>query len=157
MSSRSTSILLSLVLALAAGSAAFAADASPRVIKLRTGVDNAMKFDVTTVTAAPGETIKVVLTNATTLPKAVMGHNWVLLKAGADPVAFATAAASEAASGYLPEKLKGQVLASTPVLGPNETAEVVLQAPAQPGEYPFLCSFPGHCVVGMKGVLVVKK
>ncbi|MBI5689403.1 MAG: azurin [Verrucomicrobia bacterium] len=145
------------LLALTTGAALSAADATSRVVKIRTGVENAMKFDVPTLTAAPGETLKIVLTNATTLPKAVMGHNWVLLKAGADPVAYATVAASDQAGGYMPEKLKDQVLAFIPVLGPNETAEVTLQVPAQPGEYPFLCSFPGHCVVGMKGVLVVKK
>jgi plastocyanin len=29
--------------------------------------------------------------------------------------------------------------------------------PTAPGEYPFLCTFPAHCAIGMKGVLVVKK
>ena len=145
--------LLALGLALPAVTAG-AAEA--RTLKIRTGVDNAMKFDVATLTAAPGEKLRIVLTNATTLPKAVMGHNWVLLTAGADVIAYATAAAPDVASGYLPEKLKGQVLASIPVLGPNETGEVVFDAPKQPGEYPFLCSFPGHCVIGMKGLLVVK-
>jgi azurin len=133
------------------------AAAAPRVVKIRAGVENAMKFDVTNITAAPGETIKVVLTNHMTLPKEVMGHNWVLLAAGTDPVAFAVAAASEAANGYIPPKLKDKVLAAIPVLGPNESGEIAFTAPAAPGEYPFLCSFPGHGVVGMKGVLVVKK
>jgi plastocyanin len=29
-------------------------------------------------------------------------------------------------------------------------------APAKPGSYTYLCTFPGHFVAGMKGVLVVK-
>ena len=43
------------------------------------------------------------------------------------------------------------------LLGPNETGEVTFQAPTEPGEYPFLCTFPAHCSIGMKGVLIVKK
>lgn len=129
---------------------------APRVVKIRTGVDNAMKFDVTSITASPGETIKVVVSNACALPKTVMGHNWVLLAAGTDPVAFANAAAADAAGGYIPAAMKDKVLATVGLLGPNETGEVTFQAPAKPGQYPFVCSFPAHCIVGMKGMLVVK-
>jgi len=130
---------------------------APRVVKIRAGVDNAMKFDVASIPAAPGESLKVVLTNASTLPKNVMGHDWVLLTAGTDPLTFAAAAAPEVANGYIPEKQKDRILAVVALLGPNETGEVAFTAPTEPGEYPFLCTFPAHCVVGMKGVLVVKK
>jgi azurin len=53
--------------------------------------------------------------------------------------------------------MKDKVIAATGILGPNETSEVTFTVPAASGDYPFLCSFPGHCVTGMKGVLVVKK
>lgn len=129
----------------------------PRVIKIRAGVGNAMKFDVSSITAAPGESIKVTLTNECALPKNVMGHNWVLLTAGTDAAAFAAAAAAEAANGYIPEKQKDKILAVIGLLGPNETGEVVFKAPTAPGEYTFICTFPAHTAVGMKGVLVVKK
>ena len=146
------------LLALAGVAALSAAEnAAAREIKIRSGVDNAMKFDLPTITAAPGETIKIVLTNASTLPKEVMGHNWVLLASGTDPVAFAAAAASEPANGYIPSKMKDKVIASIRMLGPNETGEVSFKVPTAAGEYPFLCSFPGHCVTGMKGTLVVRK
>lgn len=52
--------------------------------------------------------------------------------------------------------MKDKVLAFVALLGPNETGEVTFTAPTKPGEYPFLCSFPAHCLIGMKGVLVVK-
>ncbi|HEY4246489.1 MAG TPA: plastocyanin/azurin family copper-binding protein [Lacunisphaera sp.] len=133
------------------------APASARVINLHAGVGNAMKFDVTAITATPGETIKVVLTNASNLPKTVMGHNWILLKAGTDPVAFAQTATSEGATGYIPAKLEDKIIAHINLLGPGESGEVVFTAPTEPGAYPFLCSFPGHCAVGMRGVLTVKK
>jgi azurin len=149
-----------LMAAVIAGSSSLAAAdpaATPRVVKMRAGVDNAMKFDVAKIDAVPGETIKVVLTNASTLPKDVMGHNWVLLTSGTDPVAFAAAAASDSASGYLPAKAKDKVVAFIGLLGPNEAGEVTFKVPNAPGEYPFLCTFPAHCLIGMKGVLVVKK
>jgi azurin len=133
------------------------AAATARTITIRAGVDNAMKFDVVTMTAAAGETIKVVLTNASTLPKEAMGHNWVLLVPGTDPVAFAAAGASEPKNDYIPSKMKEKVVASIPLLGPKETGEVTIKVPNAPGDYPFLCTFPAHGVVGMKGVLTVKK
>ncbi|MBI5766280.1 MAG: hypothetical protein HZA93_00680 [Verrucomicrobia bacterium] len=80
------------LLALATSALLFAAD-GPRVVKIKSGEGNQMKFDVASITAAPGEPIKVVLTNACTLPKSVMGHNWVLLAKGTDPIAFANAGA----------------------------------------------------------------
>lgn len=157
-----STFLASLVLAAAVfsgGASLHAADsaAAPRVIKIQAGVGNAMKFDLASIPVAPGETIKIVMTNATTLPKEVMGHNWVLLAAGTDVNAFAAAAAPEAANGYIPAKMKDKVLAAVKLLGPNETGEVTFTAPTAPGSYPFLCSFPAHCQIGMKGVLVVKK
>jgi azurin len=128
--------------------------AGPRVIEI-SGNDQ-MKFSVTSIEAKPGEDLKVVFTNAGTLPKEAMGHNWVLLKADADPAAFAAAAMTAKDTDYIPSSLAGQVLAKTAVLGPRKTEEVVFKAPTTPGTYTYICSFPGHLLVGMKGTLVVK-
>ena len=141
---------------LAPARAGEAGTTTPRVIKIRAGAGNTMTFDVTSLHAAPGELVTVMLTNAGTLPKTVMGHNWILLLPGSDPVAFSVAGLSEAEHSYIPAKLKGQIVAFIPMLGPGETGEVTFSVPAAPGEYPFLCAFPSHCLVGMKGVLVVK-
>jgi azurin len=114
-----------------------------------------MKFSVTSIEAKPGEELHVVLTNTGTLPKEAMGHNWVLLKQGSDPMAFSSAAASAKDQGYIPDNLKDQIVAHIDLLGPKQTGEVTFKAPDQPGDYPFLCSFPGH-VAMMKGTLTVK-
>ena len=156
MKSKIISSILGALLALAVASNLAAADSGPRVIKLKAGMENQMKFDVSSIAVAPGESVKVVLTNLCALPKTVMGHNWVLLAKGTDSVAFSNAAAPEAATEYIPPKMKDKVLAAVKLLGPNESGEVTFTAPTEPGEYPFLCTFPAHCVVGMKGVLVVK-
>jgi azurin len=126
-----------------------------RTIEITAGDD--MKFGVTQIDAKPGEQLRVVLKSIGKMPKVVMGHNFVLLKAGADPVAFNTAAMNARATDFMPPELKSQVLASTTgLLGPGETLEVTFKAPAKPGDYTFLCSFPGHFAAGMKGTLSVK-
>ena len=134
--------------------AAPAPAAGARTIEITAG-DN-MKFSLASIDAKAGEELKVVLTNIGTLPKEAMGHNWVLLKKGADPVAFATAAGTAKDTDYIPAALKDQVIAHTQTLGPRKSDEVTFKAPSEPGEYTFICSFPPHYLAGMKGVLVVK-
>jgi azurin len=115
-----------------------------------------MKFSVTQIEAHPGQKLRVQLTNEGSLPKSVMGHNWVLLKAGEDPIAYSTAATTAKDEDYQPTALADEVLATIPLLGAKETGEVTFTAPTVPGNYPFLCSSPAHCQVGMRGVLIVK-
>ncbi len=118
--------------------------------------NDAMKFDVTEITAHPGEALAVTLTNNGTMPKFSMGHNWVLLAANVDVNAFAMDAAQAVKTDYVPAAATGQVLAATRLLGPKESDTVLFYAPKQPGRYVFLCTFPGHFQVGMKGILVVQ-
>ncbi len=136
----------------AAAEAAPAA-AGPRVVEIT--ANDAMKFSVTTIEAKAGEQLTVVLTNIGTQPKEVMGHNWVLLKARSDAGAFSTAAAAAKDNNYIPAALKAQIIANIDLLGPRKSGEVTFTVPG-PGEYPFLCSFPAHFAVGMKGTLIVK-
>jgi azurin len=95
-----------------------------------------------------------VLKNIGTLPKEAMGHNWVLLKPGTDLNAFAMAAMTAKDTDYVPAAHKDKVVASIKVLGPKQSADATFAAPAA-GEYPFICSFPGHYML-MKGTLTVK-
>jgi azurin len=100
--------------------------------------------------------LKITLKNIGTMPKEAMGHNLVILKKGTDVNAFATAATTAKATDYIPESLKGQVLAHTPMLGPRKSAEITFKVPAETGDYAYICSFPAHFMVGMKGVITVK-
>jgi len=152
MNSRILSIrsLSSAAVALSLG--AISAFAAPRVIEI--SANDQMKFSLASIEAKAGEELKVVLKNDGTLPKEAMGHNWVLLKAGVDLTAFATAAMTAKDTDYVPAAKKGDVIASIPVQGPKKSGEVTFTAPAA-GEYNFLCSFPGHYML-MKGTLKVK-
>ena len=117
--------------------------------------NDTMKYSVAMLEAKAGEQLKVVFTNAGTLPKEAMGHNWVLLKAGTDAAAFAAAAATAKDTDYIPASMADKVLAKVDLLGPKKSGEAVFTVPAA-GEYVFLCTFPAHFMIGMKGTLVVK-
>ena len=128
--------------------------AGGRTIKI-TGTEQ-MKFDVATITAKPGERLHVVLTAVGSMPKIVMSHNFVLLQQGADPAAFVTAGSQYQKTDYIAPESKNDVIAATGMAGGGETVEVAFKAPMKPGEYTYLCTFPGHLAGGMKGTLVVK-
>jgi azurin len=57
------------------------------------------------------------------------------------------------AKHYLPDSKK--ILHATPLVNPNGRAELDFTAPAEPGRYHYLCTFPGHWRI-MRGVLVVE-
>jgi azurin len=118
--------------------------------------NDSLRYNVTEIDAAPGQLVHVVFHNRGTLPKEVMGHNWVLLAQDENPDAYLAAAMTAKDDGYQPHALKAKVVASLPLLGPNETAELTFAAPETPGRYTYLCTFPAHCAAGMRGVLVVR-
>jgi azurin len=118
--------------------------------------NDTMKFSTVEIHAKPGEALSVTLSNAGTTPKFSMGHNWVLLTLNADIDGFLSAAAEAAATEYVPAVKRAEILAATKLLGPGEQDTATFAAPRAPGRYPFLCSFPGHAQVGMRGVLIVE-
>ena len=128
--------------------------ASGRQIEV-TGNDT-MKFSVTEIRAKPGESLSVTLVNMGTMPKLSMGHNWVLLKQKINIDEFVAEAAMAATTDHIPANRKADVLAHTKLLGPKEKDTVTFQAPKEPGRYMFICSFPGHYQVGMKGELIIE-
>jgi azurin len=115
-----------------------------------------MKYSITTIEVSPGQPVIVELKNEGSLPKDAMGHNWILLKAGVDPMAYAAAAANAKAENYQPKSQASKVLAAIPLLGPKEKGVTSFTAPTVAGTYHFVCSFPAHAQAGMKGTLVVK-
>lgn len=142
---------IALVGALATTSA-LAAD--PVVVEIE-GNDQ-MKYNVNVIEAAPGQEVQVTLKNVGSMPKVSMGHNFVLLDGKVDPQKFVEAGMMHMAKEYIAPEMEKHVLAATKLLGPGESDTVTFQAPAEPGEYVYICSFPGHFAIGMKGVLQVK-
>ena len=125
-----------------------------RTINL-TGSDT-LQYSLPTITAKPGERLTVVLRTMSMQPAAQMAHNFVILKPGASLDQFVMMAGMAKDQGFMPVKLKGQVLVSTEMAAANETVRATFTVPAKPGSYPFFCSFPAHFNGGMKGTLIVK-
>ena len=119
--------------------------------------NDAMQFDIKSFQAKPGESIQLTLNNVGSIPKIAMGHNWVLLKKGADAIAFGqkVLASGGSATNPLPKSLLGDVLAHTKLLGPGESETISFTAPAIAGDYEYVCTFPGHFAT-MRGSMEVK-
>ena len=115
-----------------------------------------MKYDVTEITAKPGEKIRVVLKAVGSMPKIAMAHNFVLLKSGVSAMEVSNAAFNARDTDFVPAAMKDKIIASTKTAGGGETVEVTFTAPAKPGKYEYICTFPGHFAAGMKGTLTVK-
>jgi azurin len=158
VSVRSSLAALTMLVVAAAPAIALAAQkpaaGAPRVVLL-TGSDD-MKFAPTSITAKRGEKLRITLKSVGTLPKIAMAHNFVLLKKGVDAAKVSTASAMARATDFLAPDQKANVLAFTTLAGPGESVSVDITAPTVPGQYEFICTFPGHFQAGMKGVLVVK-
>lgn len=105
-------------------------------------------FDKTTLTVKAGEKVNLTLNNTSG-----MQHNWVLVMPGtADKIAQDSITAG-AAKGWL--ALGPNVLAHTKLVDPKKSDTIEFTAPTKPGDYPFVCTFPGHAMT-MKGILTVK-
>lgn len=157
------SFMCAVMLCAAAGTAAEQQKPKPAAPAAAKGVrtititgNDQMKFDVTTINAKPGERLRVVLKAAGTLPKTAMAHNFVLLKAGVDAMEVNKAAMTARETDFIPPTMKDKIHAFTKLAGGGETVEITFNAPTKPGTYQYICTFPGHFLVGMKGDLIVK-
>lgn len=119
-----------------------------------TGSDN-MRFTPAVIRVKAGDKVKVTLKAVSAMPKVVMGHNFVLLKAGVDATAVATASQSARDTDYVSPKSKAQIIAHTAIAGGGESVTVEFTAPAA-GKYQFICTFPAHFAGGMVGQLIVE-
>ena len=125
---------------------------APDITLRLAAVPGQLKFDLTELTVAPGQLVEIVYTN----PDA-MQHNFVLGAAGSlDALGAAADTLSQSPSGlaqqYVPDI--PQVIFSTKLVEPGQTVTFQFRAPADPGRYPYLCTFPAHWRV-MNGILNV--
>ena len=126
-------------------------------VKVTINGNDQMQFDKTEIEAKAGQIVAITFKNIGNLPVEAMGHNLVVLKPDTNVVNFAMDGIQNKAGGFLPNKadLKAAIVANTKILGPKQEETIVFKV-AEPGEYPYLCTFPGHFGV-MKGVLKVAK
>ncbi len=102
------------------------------------------------------KTFTVELTHSGSLPKNVMGHNWVLSKE-ADMQPIATDGLSAGVDKDYLKDGDARVIAHTKVIGAKESDSVTFDVSklAAGEKYGFFCSFPGHMSM-MKGTVTLK-
>jgi putative heme-binding domain-containing protein len=111
------------------------------VIRLRP-VPHKMIYDRGDVYAEAGKPVEVIFENVDIMP-----HNLVVTRPGAlVKVALAGEAMAQRpdafAKGFVPDM--PEVLHATRLLQPSQTDRLSFTAPSEPGDYPFVCTFPGH-------------
>jgi azurin len=134
--------------------AAFSSMASAKTCSFEVQGTDQMKYDKDAIAVGADCTeVEIKLKHSGTLPKASMGHNWVLTQ-GADftPVTSAGVVAGPE-QNYVPKGDK-RVIAATKLIGGGESTSVKFPTAKlkKGGDYIFFCSFPGHWAV-MKGKL----
>lgn len=137
-------------------SAAMFQQASAQDAKIEITGNDQMQFNIKAFEVTEGQKVVLSFKHIGQLPAVAMGHNVVILKAGTAVPAFAAKCATAKDNGYIPqdEESKKEIVTHTKLLGGGESDEITFTAPAA-GEYPFICSFPGHFAI-MQGVMTVK-
>ena len=124
-----------------------------KVIKIK-AIREAMKYDLTEFTVKPGQTVELTFEN----PDA-MQHNLVIVKpkamekvgTAADKMMMDEKGAEK---NYVPAL--AEVLFSTPLVTPDQSFKLTFKAPETVGNYPYVCTFPGHWRL-MNGTMKVVK
>ncbi len=109
-----------------------------------------LKFNKTALTAKAGAKIKLTMTNNDDMP-----HNFLLVQHGtANAVGEAAIQLGLKGNemGYIPNL--PSVLYHTKLIGPGSDDTIYFTAPAKPGKYTYVCTYPGH-YLSMQGTLTV--
>ena len=113
-----------------------------------------LRYDKQLIVVEPARPVILILQNDDAMP-----HNVAVLAPGALEeigVAAEKMPAETNAQGlmYIPDSPK--VLHATKLAAPGQKVQLSFNSPAEPGEYPYVCTFPGHWR-RMTGTLVVTK
>lgn len=96
-----------------------------------------------------GEDVEIEFKN----PSKSMQHNLVIAKPGTIEKVVMDSMSAGAENGWVS---KGpEVLFKTAMVDPTKSVTLKFKAPAEKGDYPFVCTFPGHGSV-MRGIMKVK-
>ena len=111
-----------------------------------------MRFNKSTLTVKAGA--KVALDVINDDPTKMM-HNWALVSKGSlNKVlqAALTLGPKAIELNFVPDI--PEVLTSTPQVAPDRKFTLYFTAPTEPGQYPYVCTYPGHGQL-MRGILNV--
>jgi azurin len=118
---------------------------------IRLGTNPGLRFDLETIEVQAGSRIALVFDNDDD-----MQHNVVIVQPGTADKVGEQAMQLGLRGGemhYVPDN--DNVLYYTSVLGPGASETIYFTAPEFPGNYTYVCTFPGHHII-MRGTLVVQ-
>jgi len=123
-------------------------------ITIHPGAANPMTYDTTSFTVKSGQPVKITLMNDSAVP---LQHNLCVCKPGSKDAVMAEALKimtdpAGLSKGFIPDT--PNILWHTKLVNPKESDTIEFTPPA-PGEYPYLCTFPGHSML-MNGVMKVE-
>ncbi|MEO1327627.1 MAG: azurin [Pseudomonadota bacterium] len=119
-------------------------------------VGDQLAFSTSSISApASCGSVTVNLTHTGNLPKAAMGHNWVLIPKD-EVEAVATAGMSAGVDGNYLADGEDRYIAATKIIGGGESDSVTFSlSDLDPdAEYMYICTFPGHWSV-MRGTFTI--
>ena len=151
--SRTSRFTILSVAAFAIVTSALAAPAATK-IDLGTGTakdKEAMVFNKDKLTAKAGSKITINFKNNSASKG--MTHNFVLVKPGKLDSVLAASIAAGPDKGWVADS--ADVIAKGKLIDAGESEKIEFTAPTEPGDYPFVCTFPGHAT--MRGILKVTK
>jgi len=130
--------------------------AVPPPVKVEVTVNDQIRYSTKKLEGKAGVPMEITLKHTGKIPKASMSHNLVILKPGSMVATISAKCGQAKESNYIATdaETKSAILASAPQLGPGETY-VIKFTPREPGDYPFLCTYPGH-FGEMNGIITVK-
>ncbi len=111
-------------------------------------------YDKATLTVKAGQSIELTFTNGASSTSGLT-HNVTFVKPGTEEQVANAGIQAGPDKGWTPTD-SPMVVATTKLVNPGESQTITFQAPDTPGDYPYICTFPGHWVT-MKGVLKVTK
>jgi azurin len=113
--------------------------------------ENQLAFNPTELTAPADSQISLTFHNVSDF----FMHNWVLVNGGEAAVdqVIQEGVVAGPQQSYLPADMSN-IIAHTQLVNSGESATITFAAPPA-GEYTYLCTFPGHCLAGMRGTLTI--
>ena len=110
---------------------------------------NQMAYSTKEFRVKANQEVTLIMDNTATLE--VMKHNVVILND--ESKVNEVGLQSINAPGYLPDH--PAIIAATPMADAGAQSQVTFTAPSEPGNYVYICTFPGHYSM-MKGVMIVE-
>lgn len=116
------------------------------VVTIR-AIGSALEYETTDIELEAGTTVTIRLDNSASS----MPHNVVLLTARDQIRTVGIAALQAQQTDYVPEGEADKIIAHTALASPGTVVEMTFEVPP-PGEYPYVCTYPGHFQT-MRGTL----